>query len=209
MILSSAAGIISYDHALERLMKIGARLTTFPEAIVQTRSSSFSVGGPRWYVVQCKPREERRALENLERQQFLCYLPTLSVEKLRQGTRVEVEECLFPGYLFIHLDEVRDDWHPIRSTRGVIQIVRFNLHPLPVRDELVETIRQRLEVTPPKIPYLQPGERVRLIEGCFSNLEAIFVADDGTERVTLLMNILHSEQKVTVPLASVRKCGNE
>jgi transcriptional antiterminator RfaH len=139
----------------------------------------------------------------------VCYLPTLSVEKLRQGSRVEVQECLFPGYLFIHLDEVRDNWHPIRSTRGVIQIVRFNLHPLPVRDELVATIRQRLEVAPTKIPYLQPGERVRITEGCFSNFEAIFVANDGTERVTLLMHILHSGQKVTVPLTSVRKYGNE
>jgi transcriptional antiterminator RfaH len=176
---------------------------------METLAASGSVGRPRWYVVQCKPREERRALENLERQRFLCYLPTLAVERLRQGSRVEVPETLFPGYLFIHLDEVRDNWHPIRSTRGVIQIVRFNQFPLPVRDEIIDAIRQRLESMPCRVPYLQPGERVRITDGCFSNLEAIFLANDGAERVVLLMNILHSEQKVSFPIHAVRRCGNE
>jgi transcriptional antiterminator RfaH len=168
-----------------------------------------SAGRPRWYVVQCKPREERRALDNLERQSFVCYLPELAVERVRQGSRIEVRENLFPGYLFIHLDELRDNWHPIRSTRGVMRIVRFDQNPSPVSDEIVEGIRQRLGGSLTRIPYLQPGERVRIAGGCFSNLEAIFVANDGAERVMLLMNILHSETSISVPVSAVRKCGNE
>lgn len=34
-------------------------------------------------------------------------------------------ESLFPGYLFIQLDQLNDNWHPIRSTRGVNQLVTF------------------------------------------------------------------------------------
>lgn len=168
----------------------------------------MSISRARWYVIKCKQRQEHRALENLERQGFSCYLPELTVEKLNYRCKVETRAPLFPGYLFVELNDVDDNWHPIRSTRGVSQIVRFNEHPLPVRDEIIEAIRGRLTTSPLKVPYLQPGERVRIVEGSFSQLEAIFVANDGDERVTLLLNILHSEQTVSFPVTSVRKCVN-
>jgi transcriptional antiterminator RfaH len=160
---------------------------------------------PRWYVVQCKPREDGRALEHLERQGFSCYRPTLCLEKLRQGRKVAIQESLFPGYLFVQLDEVNDNWYPIRSTRGVIEIVRFSEHPLPVEDEIVEMIRERVASAEPPVPYLEPGERVLITDGCFADVEAIFVANDGDERVMLLMNVLHRDQSLSFSVGSVRK----
>jgi transcriptional antiterminator RfaH len=160
---------------------------------------------PQWYVVQCKPREERRALENLERQRFCCYLPMLAVEKLRHGSVRAVPEPLFPGYLFINLDELTDNWLPIRSTRGVIQLVRFREYPVPVAEAMIEGIRERLTSDTPRIPYLKPGERVRITQGPFSDVEAIFIANDGLERVVLLMNILNRDQHMSFPATTVRR----
>lgn len=167
-----------------------------------------STSQPCWYVIQCKPRQDVRALENLERQGFACYMPTLNAEKLLQGRKLLVREPLFPGYLFINLDAVNDNWYPIRSTRGVMQIVRVRERPLPVHGQVVETIRRRLAGDPPRMPYIQPGERVRITEGCFAQLEAIFIADDGDQRVMLLMNVLQREQTLSFPLTSIRKCAN-
>jgi transcriptional antiterminator RfaH len=160
---------------------------------------------PRWYVVYCKAREDARALQNLERQGFRCYFPTLSVERLRQGRRVRVQEALFPRYLFIQLDEVGQNWAPIRSTRGVLQLVRFHEDPVPIGEEIIARIRERLTAERPSVPYLTPGEHVRITEGAFAHLEAIFLAQDGKERVVLLMNILQREQTLSFPLTSVRK----
>ena len=158
----------------------------------------------QWYVVQCKPREERRALENLERQGFSCYLPMLAVEKLRHGSVRPIPEPLFPGYLFISLDELTGNWYPIRSTRGVIQLVRVREYPIPMPDRVIEGICARLASHTPRIPYLKPGERVRITEGPFSEVEAIFIANDGQERVVLLMNILNHEQRMSFPAGTVR-----
>jgi transcriptional antiterminator RfaH len=144
-------------------------------------------------------------LEHLERQGFSCYRPTLCVEKRRQGRKVEVQDSLFPGYLFVQLDEVNDNWYPIRSTRGVIQIVRIKERPLPIEDEIVAMIRQRLASNKSRVSYLTPGERVLITDGCFADVEAIFVASDGDERVMLLMNILHSDQTLSFPVGSVQK----
>jgi len=172
---------------------------------MQTAATTLPASQPRWYVIQCKLREEVRALEHLERQGFACYLPTLNLEKLRHGRRLKVGEPLFPRYLFIRLSEISDNWHPIRSTRGVIQVVRFGECPTPVPERIIRAIQERLTKNPPTIPHLKPGERVRITEGCFADLEAIFVANDGTERVFLLMEILHREQTLSFPAVNVSK----
>lgn len=160
----------------------------------------------RWYLIHCKPREDERALENLQRQGFECYRPTRLVERRRPGGKCTLAEALFPNYLFIHLHRVNDNWSPIRSTRGVIDIVRFNEFPVPVADSIIEGIRARLSGIGIE-PYLKPGDPVRITKGAFSELEGIFVASDGGNRVVLLLNILQRSQQLSFPREAVRKLG--
>lgn len=171
------------------------------------RLKGMDVKQPHWYVIQCKPRQEWRALEHLERQGYTCYLPTLAHKQVRDGCKLERREPLFPRYLFIRLHDTDSNWYPIRSTRGVSQLLRVNDHPVPVKDSIVELIRERLAHREARIPYLNPGERVQITEGPFADVEAIFIASDGDKRVVLLMNILHREQRVKFPVGSVRKAG--
>jgi transcriptional antiterminator RfaH len=160
---------------------------------------------PRWYLVQCRSRQDDRALEHLERQGFECYRPLYERERMRRGRKVLASAAIFPGYFFIRLDRVHDNWLPICSTRGVIQVVRFSNYPLPVADAIIEQIRRRIESVPVREPCLKTGERMVITEGSFSGIEAIFVASDGDERVMLLLSILQSEQTLSFPIVSVRK----
>lgn len=159
---------------------------------------------PRWYLVRCKVREESRALMHLERQGFECYRPVCERESVRHGKKKVSREALFPGYLFIRLDRTYDNWLPICSTRGVVQIVRFAEYPLPVSDEIIDEIRGRVEAQP-REPYFRAGDRVVITNGSFSGIQAIFLASDGDERVVLLLNILQREHAVNFPMESVRK----
>lgn len=156
-----------------------------------------------WYLIQCKPRQDERAEENLLRQGYTCYRPQHTRERLLRGQRQMVTESLFPGYLFIHLSQL-DNWAPLRSTRGVSRVVSFGNQPLAVDTALIEQLQQRCSAVPPE-QLLENGDKVRINQGPFAELEAIFLSMDGNERVVLLMNILHREQKVRVPLASIRK----
>jgi transcriptional antiterminator RfaH len=67
----------------------------------------------------------------------------------------------------------------MRSTRGVLHFVRFHDHPVPLGDEIVEGIRERLAAGRSSVPYLAPGEWVCITEGPFALLDAIFLAQDG------------------------------
>ncbi len=48
---------------------------------------------------------------------------------------------LFLGYIFIYLDEHNENWSPIRSTKGVINFVRFGLNFAKVPEHIIEYIR--------------------------------------------------------------------
>ena len=155
-----------------------------------------------WFLVQCKPRQDERAEENLQRQGYHCYRPQRGFERIVRGRRQIVNESLFPGYLFIALD-ADANWAPLRSTRGVSRLVAFNGQPLPVAENLIEDLHRRTTPVGESLP--QVGEKILIKDGCFANLEAIFESRKGDERVVLLLTILNQLQRVEVSLASIRK----
>ena len=55
-----------------------------------------------------------------------------------------VEQALFPDYLFIRLQAGVDNFGPVRSTRGVRQLVGFGDVPLPFDAAFIETLRREL-----------------------------------------------------------------
>ena len=158
---------------------------------------------PRGYLIQCKPKQDARAQEHLHRQAFTCFRPTHCVTRLRAGRKQQQVESLFPGYLFIQLDQVKDNWHPIRSTRGVNQLVCFGEQPAAIADELIERLKQRQDSPQPPEPSLSTGDRIRIKIGNLKELEAIFLAKDGTERVLILLQLLQRQHTLSVPLDSI------
>jgi transcriptional antiterminator RfaH len=158
-----------------------------------------------WYLIQCKPRQEFRALENLERQGLSCYFPRRPFSRSCHGGRSQAREALFRGYMFVRLDRVNDNWSSVRSTRGVHRIVGFDASPMRVRDEVIANIRLRLLEPGLERPYLSAGDRLLITEGAFSELEAIYVAADGDQRVFILLNILQTEHRLSFSAHGVRK----
>ena len=161
-----------------------------------------------WYLVHTKPRQEKCALENLERQGYPCYLPTLPSEKLRQGALTVVDAPLFPRYLFIRLGQESSakSWSPIRSTKGVSRLVSFGGEPAKVDDGLIEALRAQeasFQAKPERL--FKPGERVRLTEAPFAGIEAIFQESDGERRVIVLIELLAKQVRLRVAPESLRK----
>lgn len=163
-----------------------------------------------WYLVHTKPRQEKCALENLQRQGYPCYLPTLPSEKIRQSILTVTDEPLFPRYLFIRLGqgESAQSWTPIRSTKGVSRLVSFGFEPARVDDGLIELLRTQ-EASVQTVPerLFKIGERVRLTEAPFAGIEGIFQMADGERRVMVLIEILSKPVAVRVAPASLRKAS--
>ena len=159
-----------------------------------------------WHLVHTKPRQERTALEHLERQGYSCYLPLLPCEQRRARSVIIAQEALFPRYLFIALEQSAEakSRGPIRSTRGVSRLVSFGTHPARVDARLVEVLRQReaaLKNEPVRL--FSPGDRVSFSDGAFAGLEAIYQNPDGESRAMTLIELLSHPQRVRVDSAQL------
>ena len=154
-----------------------------------------------WYVVQTKPRNESVAVENLERQGYTAYCPWITQRKrIRQRWKAVIEP-LFPRYLFVRLREGVDDFAPIRSTIGVISLVRFAGQPATVPDQVIVHIQQQeLTLASPEAqkPDWQPGTRLEVLDGPFAGLHGIFQKLQGEERVILLLELLGKQSRVAI-----------
>lgn len=152
-----------------------------------------------WYLIHSKPRQEHIAKKNLERQGYGTYLPVTSVRRRKEGKTVSEAGPMFPRYLFIQLSEKTDDWGPIRSTLGVLNLVRFGQSPARIPDHLISTIKNcededGLCVLPAR--EYKKGDRVRVVEGPFAGYEAIFQSQCSNDRVILLLRLAENSIKM-------------
>jgi len=144
-----------------------------------------------WYLIYSKPQQERLAYENLERQGYHSYLPLIRNRRRRQGRYANIIEPMFPRYLFVHLSDETDNWGPIRSTIGVVNLVRFGMRAARVPDSLINMMQSRdVEgVQTLQFPELKPGDPVHIVEGVMAGYEAIVQARTGKQRVILLLQL--------------------
>jgi transcriptional antiterminator RfaH len=162
-----------------------------------------------WYVIHTKPKQEFRAAQNLEQQGYTIFLPIIQVQKLHKNTLQFTQEPLFARYLFIQLDQVNSNWFPIRSTRGVHQIVRFGIHtePVMVHPQLIEELKHWIIEKTPKTLF-SPGESVYVREGPFKGLQASFqkLLDEpsGDSRALIMIDILGKTQDLKIPTQHIK-----
>ncbi|MDH7944942.1 transcription/translation regulatory transformer protein RfaH [Pseudohongiella sp. SYSU M77423] len=160
-----------------------------------------------WYVLQCKPSQQQRAEANLRNQGFEIYSPFLTAERIVRRQRVVRRDAIFPGYIFIQLDLSQGNWGALRNTRGVGKIISFNGYPSRVSGELIDALRQRFGCKHKPITLFREGDKVLITEGCFKNIEAIVKAVTADDRISVLLNILHSPQIVNFQVTHVAKVG--
>jgi len=145
-----------------------------------------------WYLLYCKRGQLLRAKEHLERQAVHCLSPMIALEKTVRGKRTQVNEPLFPNYLFIEFDPESIHTTTISATRGVSHFVRFGNQPATVPLDVIVALQSPIEtVVESELP--QPGDTVIITEGAFEGLQAIFTEPDGEARSMLLLNLLNKQ----------------
>lgn len=169
-------------------------------------SGTAALKEPSWYVVQTKPKQEFRALEQLENQGFHCFLPTLDMEKIRRGHPAIVTEALFARYLFIRLDTVTSNWAPLRSTRGVSNLLAFGNRFATVPDFVVEALRGEVERRD-HAPMFEVGEKVVIESGPFAGLEGVYQMSDSEARALVLIELLHQPQQLKFGMDTLRRAA--
>jgi transcriptional antiterminator RfaH len=161
----------------------------------------------RWYVVQTHGHAETKALTHLARQGFAAYLPRY-LKRRRHARRIEtVAAPLFPRYLFVTVDMMCQRWRSIHSTIGVSRLVCNGDEPVPVADNVIETLRAREDgqgfVMLRQRPRFALGEKVRVLDGVFADCLGLFDGMKDSDRVAVLLDLLGRKVRLVLDEFSV------
>jgi len=159
-----------------------------------------------WYAVHTKPRQEERANENLA----AWGVETLAPRLAPRGTASPTQP-LFPGYIFARF-AVKTMLHKLRFTRGVSYVVSLGGLPVSISEEVIETIRIRLDekgfVANPI--SLKAGDLVKIQSGPLRNLVGVFEQEvPGSERVKILLNTVMYSAHVELSRFELQKLSPE
>jgi transcription antitermination factor NusG len=117
--------------------------------------------------------------------------------------RVKLDMPLFPGYVFVRL-ALRDRLQVLKVP-SVVRLVGFAGHPTPLPDNEIEGIRRSftndLRVQPH--PYLQLGQRVRVVSGPLQGLQGILIRKKNLSRLVISLDLIMRSVAVEVDALEV------
>jgi len=162
-----------------------------------------------WYCIHTKPAKEETVCKLLSEFPAIELLnPRVRRKKRRGVRRIEVEETLFPCYLFARFDLSRY-MHIVRNTRGVRRMVGDHSEsPWTVDDKIIEIIQQRTVNYPvdAEEPRFKCGENVMVTAGPLAGLNGVFLYDmSASERVVVMLNTIQSCARVQLDRALIAR----
>ncbi|MBM3575913.1 MAG: transcription antiterminator NusG [Alphaproteobacteria bacterium] len=163
----------------------------------------------RWYVVQALARREPVAKMRLEAQGYRIFLPQM-IKTVRHARKMRQSRvAVFPGYLFVALNPLKDRWRNINGTIGVARMITANEGPAPVPRGIVESLASYLD------DFgicrfdrdLKEGQQVRIVSGPFAHLIGQIATLDGKGRARVLLKIMSNEIVTTLDQSSLELAG--
>ncbi|TMA57181.1 MAG: hypothetical protein E6J73_19715 [Deltaproteobacteria bacterium] len=163
--------------------------------------------GLKWYAIRTKVNREKDVEKRLTDFHLEVFLPWMRTRR-RIGSRFHwVLAPLFPGYVFCRLDMVLSG-KAARYSPGVKDFLTFGSRVAEVDENIIDVLRQRCPggVAQFDPVNVKPGDTVRINEGPFMGLEAIFEQKlKGSERVAVLLEILGRQTRIVLPSETIAK----
>ena len=126
----------------------------------------------KWYILHTYSGYENKVasdimkvVENQHLQNLIeeVYLPVeMTTEVKENGKEVQVEEKLFPSYVFVKMIVTNESWYICRNTRGVTVFVGPGSQPTPLSEEEVKNLGI---ITKETGVSFDPGDRVIIKSG--------------------------------------------
>ncbi|HSM80774.1 MAG TPA: transcription termination/antitermination protein NusG [Nodosilinea sp.] len=202
--------------------------TPVPEDSGDGEAARFYQRKARWYAVQVASGCEKRVKLNLEQRIstldvinriFQVEIPQTPAVKLRKdGTRQNIDEKVFPGYVLVRMFMDDEAWSVVKNTPHVINFVgaeqkraygrgRGHVKPMPLGMSEVKRIFKRTEEQKPIVKVdMAPGDKITVLSGPFKDFEGE-VVEVSPERSKLkaLLSIFGRDTPVELEFNQVEK----
>ena len=136
-----------------------------------------------WYAVHTRSRFEDKVYTRLVQKDIKTFLPKIEVWSKRKDRRKKIRVPMFSGYLFVELFDLTNEKRlDVLKTHGVVRMLGKpnSYEPIPVPDAQIEAIQRLVnsEVEIQTCLYPKVGERARIVDGAFKEIEGIVLKTD-------------------------------
>ena len=155
---------------------------------------------PRWYAIRTRSRHEKLVVRQLETMGIQSFLPLINKVHQWSDRRKEVQEPLFSGYTFVHVDHSSPQRARVLQTQGVVNFVGVQGAGIPIPDHEIENINTLLSsrVSYEERPFLYVGQRVRVCGGALDGLEGILSAENSDRSLVISVGLIQRSLSVRV-----------
>jgi transcription termination/antitermination protein NusG len=160
----------------------------------------------KWYAVHTRSRHEKQVDSLLSDKGIETFLPLIHTLSRRRDRKKYVDIPLFPGYIFVHVDEDGEHISTVKYTRGVVRILGTDIGlPTPIPDKQILNIKTIIEnkVKIDPFPYLKKGTRVRVKSGPLKGVEGILVERKGSYKIVIHIDLLQKGAAAEVYIADI------
>jgi|MDSW01.1.fsa_nt_gb transcriptional antiterminator RfaH len=150
-------------------------------------------GNMIWAVAQLRPNMIRKVEANLKRQDFEYFSPKRQVV-VRVGTIFKkVYKILFPGYIFVRINPFSKDVSSVDSTYGISKLLRVDKKKIGILpDSFINQLKSNKNAFF-EGKKIKKGDKVKLIEGPFTNYVGSIEQIDEKGRLKILFEMLNSK----------------
>jgi len=172
----------------------------------------------RWYSVSVLSNFEKKiaeairtAAEEAGMQDMIeeVLVPTEEVIEVRRGKKVTTERRFMPGYVLVRMEMTPKCYHLINSINRVTGFLGTQGKPMPMRDDEVNAILNRVQETeeaPRTLIHFEVGEQVKVNDGPFEGFSGMVEeVDADNNRLKVMVSIFGRATPVDLEFMQVSK----
>ena len=174
----------------------------------------------RWYSVSVLSNYEKKIAEQirhdvaaagLEDEIEEVLVPTEEVIEVRRGKKVTAERRFMPGYVLVRMEMTDKGYHLINSINRVTGFLGPQGKPMPMKDDEVNAILNRVEEgqdAPRTLIHFETGEKVSVSDGPFEGFDGMVEeVDEDNQRLKVTVSIFGRATPVELEFTQVAKRG--
>lgn len=179
-------------------------------------AKQLGTGERHWYAIHTYSGYENAVARNLKQRIeslgmqdriFDVVVPTEKKIRVKGGKRVTEEERIYPGYVLVEMVVTDESWYVVRNTPRVTGFVGSGTQPVPLRQEELDVLMNRMQADTPKHKMdLTAGDIVSIVDGPFKELEGkVGDVDEDRGKVKVLVSMFGRETPVELDFLQVKK----
>ena len=161
--------------------------------------------GLRWYAVHTRSNFERRISDELSHAQIEHCYPAVENIVQWKDRKKKISRALFPGYLFIRVQDEPAVRRKITIMPGVVRIVGNTGSIEPIPDAELENIRLVLASAKQceAHPLLRSGQSVRVVRGPLKGIEGLLTKVKNQTRIAISVLLLAKSVTAEVDVSDI------